>query len=376
MRVFYDATLLGGAGTGIERLGRELLSELVHFDLELTALIAHPKVDLPQGVKALPIFSAPKDDAFRVLWQQTGLPALLKQHKADLYFSPAPEGMFFPGAQQVVSVLDTIPLVQEGQPGHRQFYRWLLPQILRQSRAVMTISENSKRDIQRFYPFFNRPIWVAYPSYRREIFYRRDPAQQRAVRQQYGLGESPLVLFLGEARPYKNIGGIMEAFALAGDSLEHHRLVIAGRLGDQETPLREKARQLGIQARTYFLGFVPDEDLAKLYSACQVFVFASLYEGFGIPPLEAMACGAPVVLSDQSSLPEVGGDAVVYANPYQTAAIAEGIRRVLSDTQLEANLRQRSLQRAQQFEQRSAARALYQGIRSLNGSNGSNGSHQ
>ncbi|MDX2005788.1 MAG: glycosyltransferase family 1 protein [Meiothermus sp.] len=365
MRVFFDATLLG-SGTGIERFSRELLSALNGFDLDLTALVAHPQIQLPETVKKLPISRFPPDDTYRVLWQQTRQPQLLRRHHADVYFSPAPEGMFFPSVKQIISVLDVIPLRYPTNRQNTFFYRRLLPLLLNRCEAVLTISENTQSDIRALFPGYRKDIQVAYPGYTHSCFYPRPAEEQKAVQRKYGLEGRPFILFLGEARPYKNISGIMAAFAQA--DLPTCRLVVAGRLGEQEEPLRQKICELQIENQTALLGYVPDDDLAALYSSCQMFVFASLYEGFGIPPLEAMACGAPVILSDAASLPEVGGDAVMYVDPHRTDAICEAIRQVAHDPKLRHHLGQKGLARASHFSYHTAAEKLYQLMKKVGGS--------
>lgn len=357
MRLFFNASLLGTAGTGLERFSRELLLEMAKLDLHITAIIAHPKIDLPQEIETIPIAQAPISDGQRLLWLNTVLPLKLLQYKTSLYFSPTSEALLLPPCKQVFTLLDLIPLFYPDQaPAATFYYRRVVPWLLRASSGLVTISEHTQQDIRRMYPNFDKPIKVAYPGYRQTTFWPKDLDVQQQVLQKYQLSNKPFVFFLGEARPYKNISGILEGFAEA--QLPDHLLVVAGRMGDQEQGLRQKATDLGIAERTRFLGFVSDEDLAALYSACAVFVFASLYEGFGIPPLEAMACGAPVVLSRVASLPEVCAEAAVYIDPQSTPSIARGIREVALNPHKRQALKALGLERAKQFSYKRAAMAV------------------
>jgi glycosyltransferase involved in cell wall biosynthesis len=169
------------------------------------------------------------------------------------------------------------------------------------------------------------------------------------------------LLSVGETRPYKNIPRLLEAFArLDAPGLD---LVLVGRHDPRERDLRALAERLGVGGRVRFLGFVPDEQLAALYSGAVAFVFPSLYEGFGIPLLEAMACGCPVVTSDLASMPEVCGEAAVYVDPSDADAIAAGMASVVGDREMSAALARRGLERAARFSYRSAAESILEVLR-------------
>ncbi|MCS6889901.1 MAG: glycosyltransferase family 4 protein, partial [Chloroflexus sp.] len=157
----------------------------------------------------------------------------------------------------------------------------------------------------------------------------------------------------------------LEAFALASRSVPNVPLVIGGGKGWMYEPIFARLEQLHLRDRVKFAGYIPEEELPLWYAAATVFVFPSVYEGFGMPPLEAMACGTPVITSNTSSLPEVVGDAGLMVSPSDTAALAEAIRRLLTDAELRAELRQRGLARARRFswaETAAKTLAAYQAV--------------
>ncbi len=173
------------------------------------------------------------------------------------------------------------------------------------------------------------------------------------VQKRYGLGN--YLLYIGDMRPYKNLERSLEAFARL--NLTDLSFVIGGKKDPHFYPgIEKKVDRLLLKDKVIFLGYVPEEDLPHLYSEAAAFVFPSLYEGFGLPPLEAMACGCPVVASNAGSLPEVCGDAVRYVDPYDVESIARGIHEVLTDEVMRQNLRAKGLERAKLFSWERAAK--------------------
>jgi len=162
---------------------------------------------------------------------------------------------------------------------------------------------------------------------------------------------------VGTIEPRKNLETALAAYRTLKEGGAAHRLVIAGKKGWLYRGFFRRLREEGLEGEVVFLGFVPDDDLPPLYGGADLFLFPSLYEGFGLPPLEAMACGAPVICSDSSSLPEVVGDAALLVPPLEVRAWAEALRRLLGDADLRADLQARGLARAREFSWARAARA-------------------
>jgi glycosyltransferase involved in cell wall biosynthesis len=233
----------------------------------------------------------------------------------------------------------------------------------RRSDRILTVSEASKRDILHFFNVPPDKISVVYNAIDERIWEEPPPEDIARVRERFQLDQR-FVLYAGTIKPHKNLVRLIEAFAqLRKGEFEELKLLIIGDEISKLPALRRAVHSYKLHKHVRFLGFLPDETLAALYRLASLFVFPSLYEGFGLPPLEAMASGTPVVTSNVSSLPEVAGDAAVLVDPYDVSSIVEGMRRVLSDSALANELRRKGLIRARDFSwERSVARTheIYQ----------------
>jgi len=227
--------------------------------------------------------------------------------------------------------------------------RMALPLVARRAKMLIAVSENTKRDVERILKISGEKVRVV-PLGADGCFQpvAQDMARDRLAKR-YCI-EGPFVLHTGTLEPRKNIGTLIEAFAtLKARGDLPHKLVIAGKKGWLYQPLFDLVKSKGLEHEVIFPGFVDDRDLPSLYSAADVFVFPSFYEGFGLPPLEAMACGAPVVCSGASSLPEVVGDAAILFDPRDVHALTAAMSRVLTDETLRRGLSAQGLARAKRF---------------------------
>jgi glycosyltransferase involved in cell wall biosynthesis len=228
----------------------------------------------------------------------------------------------------------------------------------RRATRVLTVSESSKRDILRFVDADPSKIDVIYNAY--DERFGVEPLEEDVVRvrERYQL-QDRFVLYAGTVKPHKNLERLIEAFNLVRQrGLEDLKLVMIGDDISKYAALRRAVHKHQLHKYVRFLGYLPEETLAVMYRLAGLFVFPSLYEGFGLPPLEAMASGTPVVTSNLSSLPEVVGDAAVLVDPYDPAALADGMFRVLSDPSLQADLRRKGLARARLFSWEESARRV------------------
>jgi len=323
----------------------------------------------------------------RLIWHQTALPVLLGRLRADrsppLFYSPVPEGMLAPVCPQIVTVHDLLPLkFPEVYPRVKYYFRWILPRLLRASRAIVVPSENTRRDVLRRWPTLRTPCQVLPVSYRADLFFpielvdragstnsanssnpasSIDPAHPaHPAHPAADSDPAPYLLCVGETRPYKNIRRAIEAFARIVASGQRPRLTLAivGQLNRLDPAIAQLPTQLGIADRVRFLGYVSDRDLADLYRRAAAFIFPSLYEGFGIPPLEAMACGCPTIVSRAASMPEVCGTAAHYIDPHSIEDIATGIARITGDRDYAQTLRSRGLDRVATFQPEHFRRGL------------------
>jgi glycosyltransferase involved in cell wall biosynthesis len=268
----------------------------------------------------------------------------------------------------------------------------LVPLSARRAAHILTVSQHAKREIVERYSLPPDKITVTYEAAGAQFRPSDDPARLLAVRAKYGIPDGPFVLALGNLQPRKNMTRLVEAFAelvtsasevrgpegqrseIGGQNTREagyrpsstgHRspvtasLVIAGKAQWRESEVFQAVQRAGLVGRVVFPGYVDEPDLPALYSAAAVFVYPSLYEGFGLPPLEAMACGTPVISSNAASLPEVVGDAALLVDPNDTVALAQALYSVLAQPALHADLRRRGFDRAAQFSwQRCAAETL------------------
>lgn len=236
----------------------------------------------------------------------------------------------------------------------RLYLEWGTRYSARASRLVIADSRATRDDLARMYGVPEDRIRVAYPGIRPGLAPVDDRAAIDRVLDRYGISR-PYLLYVGTLQPRKNLLRLMDAFAtLPGQ----HALVLAGKKGWLYSDILRRAEALGVGHRVIFTGYVPDDDLPALLSGAEVFVFPSLYEGFGLPVLEALACGIPVVCSDTSSLPEVAGDAALLVSPTDTEALAAAISRVLADADLRQALVVRGREQAAQFTWRRCARTV------------------
>src|SRR5690606_25195363 len=230
----------------------------------------------------------------------------------------------------------------------------------RRAHHVVTVSEASKRDILHFFPDVQpEKITVIYNGIDERFAEPPPPDAMQRVAERYQL-QGRFLLYVGNVKPHKNLERLLAAFHLVRQTpgLDDLRLVMIGDEISRYSALRRAVHRNNLHKYVRFLGFLPDHMLPIVYRLASVFVFPSLYEGFGLPPLEAMASGTPVVTSNVSSLPEVTGDAAILVDPLSVEAIADGIRRVLTDRELADALRSRGLARAREFSWERAATAL------------------
>jgi glycosyltransferase involved in cell wall biosynthesis len=286
----------------------------------------------------------------RILWEQTTFARRLRQLRPDLLHGMAyavPLGWSGPS---VVTVYDLSFLLfpQAFKPANRIYLAATTRATARRARRVLTISEHARRDIVRLLNVPEECVDVTYPAV--EDRYRRLPEDEvQAFRRARGLPEA-FVFTLGTLEPRKNLVGLLNAFARLGKP--RPPLYVAGGSGWHVSPIFDTVRRLQLTDEVHFLGYVPEDELPLWYNAAQLFAFPSLYEGFGLPVLEAMACGSPVITSTAASLPEVGGKAAVLVPPQDTDRIAQEMARVLDDPQLRLELRAAGRIQASRFSWR------------------------
>jgi glycosyltransferase involved in cell wall biosynthesis len=249
----------------------------------------------------------------------------------------------------------------------RKYWYAMTKSTVKVADHIITDSENSLRDLEQFFPASKGRISVVPIAAHGRFKPLEFPRETSGLDQRYGLNGRPYLLYVGTLEPGKNVARIIEAFDRIASEFPEHLLVLAGDKGWLYQPILQAARLAAAADRIILLGHVPDDDVVRLLNFCEAFVFPSLYEGFGLPPLEAMACGAPVIASDTSSLPEVTGDAAVAVDPESVEAIASAMSRILQSAALRQELRERGLKRAASFSWDRAAAETLQAYRNVAG---------
>jgi glycosyltransferase involved in cell wall biosynthesis len=285
--------------------------------------------------------------------EQIRIPMALRREHADLFHSPHYVLPPLIHCRSVVTIHDCIHLMfPEYLPGRlaHAYARAQLWAAAQRSDRILTVSETSKLDILRRFRVPADKIAVVYNAIDERLALPPGEADFERVRVRYQL-KDPFALYVGNIKPHKNLERLIDAFHelrrdAAFDSL---KLVIIGDEISKYQGLRRAVHRHKLHKHVRFFGFVPYDTLSVLYRLARVFVFPSLYEGFGLPPLEAMYFGTPVVTSNVSSLPEVVGDAAILVDPYSPASIADGMRRALMDEELREWLRVRGMARAREF---------------------------
>jgi glycosyltransferase involved in cell wall biosynthesis len=290
--------------------------------------------------------------------EQVELPRILRRHKVDLLHSPHFNLPLLRPCPTVVTIHDVIYLAcKQDMPSRlgRLYYHGMMAASVRLAQVILTDSEFSKKDIVRYLGADPQKIEVVYPGIDPGFQRVMDATSREAVLSRYKIDQE-FILYTGIYKLRKNHAGLLRAFRQFLMCGERAKLVIAGPLGEGEPLLQRLTEELGIGESVVFTGFVPDADLPALYSAARLYACPSLYEGFGFTVLEAMACEVPVVCSPETSLPEVAGDAAVYANPRDPAEFAAALQSVFSDSALRSRMVSAGLKNCQRFSWRGAAR--------------------
>jgi glycosyltransferase involved in cell wall biosynthesis len=297
----------------------------------------------------------------RVLAEQTILRRAIADSSIHLLHNLFTTAPTLPGVPQVTTILDVIyKRFPETHAGLLTYgMRLLVPLAARRSRRVLTLSEAAKDDIVRFLPVQADSVDVTYLG---PALPEHDTVSGNEVRRRLELGDAPIVLTVSAKRPHKNLERLFEAFGAVRTEPEP-LLVVPGYPTFHEPELQAHADALGLGGRIRFTGWLEDDVLDGLYRAASCFVFPSLAEGFGLPILDALVRATPTACSNASSLPEVGGEAVLYFDPTDTGAMTQAIARLLEDVALGDRLRRAGPDRARMFTWERTARATVESYR-------------
>jgi glycosyltransferase involved in cell wall biosynthesis len=292
-------------------------------------------------------------------WFEHRLPAVLRRVRADVLLSPDGYCSLRAGTPTIMVTHD---LAHRHYPTQiprlvRAYYNYFVPRYLRRAERIVTVSEYTRQDIQRQYGIPAAKISVAGNGIR-EHFRPLTAEESTQVRQRYTDGE-PYFFFLGAVHPRKNLSRLLAAY----DQFRSHtdstvRLLIGGRMAWQTSDIRRAWEQARFRDDIHFLGYVPDEELPRLVGAARALTYVSLFEGFGVPVLEAMQCDTPVLTSNVSSLPEVAGEAALLVDPTDVDAIARGLEQLHTNEALRQQLIEKGRMQRQRYSWEQTARHI------------------
>jgi glycosyltransferase involved in cell wall biosynthesis len=324
--------------TGISTYAKNILPQLT----SLNPTLLTPETFSDYSCYQVPTNMSPdqgtKGHLRRILWTQFQLPRIYQKLKANLLFSPLPEAPIFTKCRYIVTVHDLIPL-RFSKPFSRlsAYFKYFTPQVLSQAEHIICDSTATATDVQTFFQIPASKITPVLLAYDAENFKCLDLPTQNYF------------LYIGRHDPYKNLHRLIEAFA-ALPNRQDVELWIAGPADNTYTPeLIKHIEEKQLNEQVKLIGYVPYEKLPVLLNQAIALVFPSLWEGFGLPVLEAMACGTPVITSQRSSLPEVAGDAVLYVDPYNSKEMTDAMLQLVTRTETRLHLRELGLARASQF---------------------------
>jgi len=363
MKIAIDGSLLHGNFSGVERAILGLATGLAHVCNDDTVLLyvgrKFQNEQLPAGrLKLRRAGGAGRSRLRRILWQQAALPLYLKAERVDVFHGPGYVLPLITSVPAVVSIYDIIALTHPHlcTRANVAHYRRVVPRSIRKARLVIVPTQAVARQLAATLATPAEKIRVV-PLGIDPIFKPAPEADRRDIRDVLGLHEK-FVLFVGNLEPKKNLVSLVQAFFAARMNKDlPHKLVLAGEMGWKSNPLRRIIDELDLHEHVVLPGYVPLEHLPALYSAADMFVFPSLVEGFGIPPLEAMACGTPVIVSNDPALQESAGDAAIRAEATDVAGLRKAIEMLASDEALRASLIEKGRAQAAQFTWRKTALA-------------------
>lgn len=370
MHIGVNVHLLSTTHTGIQHYIRALVPELV---MQATAhqIVLYGELSqlaVPAGERIRWVASSRplRSGLQRVLWEQTVLPRLLRREGVDVFFSPA---FILPMGWEGAGVVTVHDLNFEVSPEtihpiRRAYLRHITRWSVHRARKVIAISQSTASDIVRLYGVPDEKLVVI--PYGLDAIFTPDNARalEPVVRQRYSLPER-FLLFVGTLEPRKNLPRLLEAYALARRHADLPPLVLAGAPGWQHKRILAQARELRIEKHVVLAGYISREYLPGMYAAASALLYPSLYEGFGLPPLEAMGCGTPVLASRTSAMPEVMGDGGVLVDPHHVQQIADGILRITRDELLRRQVVEQGLERAKRFRWDEAARRTLEVIEEI-----------
>lgn len=354
-KILINGTFLVEKITGVQRYAIDIISEVDRlYKDKYEFIIAVPNVVIENDYGFNILYDNVKLN--RILWQQIRLPIIAKSINADILWSPCNIGPVFVGIPHIINMYDAS--VFEG--GIKWFnwkfviyYKLMFKLLGRLSSYILVCSNFSKKELIKHNISTSEKLKVVYAAVSKKFLFNK-----------FNPNKEYYVLSVGSRDPRKNIASLLKAWNILPKNLRSNfKLLI---VGSKSKSFREEFYNKHLDYyNVLFKGYVKDDELIDLYRNAMLFVYPSFYEGFGIPPLEAMACGCPCVVSNAASLPEVCGDAAYYVNPYDIEDIARGIEKVLTDENLRQELVKKGFENVKRFSWEKSAQEIIQILQTL-----------
>lgn len=367
MEIGIDISLAVGQRAGVGQYSFNLVKELAKLDLEnqytLFPFFTHvydldfKKFDFPRGENFRMKFENLSEEWIDTLWNKLWIPKYKFLDGLDVFHSTT---FCFPNdfKGKVVSTIYDVSFRT-----HPEFHTTAnivhcdrgTKQAVEMADVIIVISEHTKKDLIKYYNCPAEKIVITYLGYGDRFKFIDDEQKKKEVSDKYGI-KKPFVFNVGSIEPRKNIVGLIKAYAgLESRHRNNFDLVISGGKGWKNSDIYKEVEKLKIGDNVKFIGYVDDDDLPYLYNSAEVFVYPSFYEGFGLPVLEAMACGCPVITSNTSSLPEVGGDAALYIDPNKIETISKALESILDSEEKKKQMIKEGFEQAKKFSWKKCA---------------------
>ena len=363
MKIGIDATSLPEHPVGAGRYILHLIESLAHIitNDELIVFIHHNRrhlLKLTEGDHIRLVVIKDKNVAWRLIWEQTHLPGLTKKLKLDILHSPHYTMPFVHPCASIVTFHDMGFFLYPAlyTTPKRVLFPLVMRQSARRSDALIAVSDSTRVDAIRLLKLPPQKITTIHLGVTPNFRLISDGTILENVRQKYKLPEK-FLLYVGTVEPRKNLVELLNAYKLLLARLPHQHLVIAGQLGWMYQDILAKLKDEVLRDKVYLAGYIPQEDLPAIYNLADIVIYPSLYEGFGLPVLEAMACGTPVITTNKSSIPEIVGDAGILLPEPDEETIFEAMLNLLNDPEKRREFSEKGLLRAAGFTWEATARA-------------------
>lgn len=370
MKICIDARSVNlHEGTGIGTYTKNLISEMININKEDVFNLIWTGKSKEQFLKDNTnlILCSGRHGSF---FENHYIPNLIKEREIELYHIPQ-NGIGFPfdyDVNTVVTIHDLIPYIMPETVGPGYLKRFLrdMPNIIDKSKGILTVSEYSKKDILRFFKGYPEDKIFVTPLSANYEFKPMDKKICRDVINKRYNFDCPYILYIGGFSARKNVKGIIDAFSKVYKSLnKDYKLLLGGSLKDEGISLKQYVEKINLEDKVIFTGFLDNSDLPILYNGADVFVYPSYYEGFGLPPLEAMSCKTCVITSNVTSIPEVTKDSAILINPNIEGELSNSLYEVLSNDSLREELSENGYKRSLQFSWRQTAQNTLNAYKSI-----------